>query len=114
MPKAENRGAKRARSADDRNRDGRSRTDRPTRSPGRTRYRRALRREAPVIVGLLLDDQDFAVMAGYPSFPFDDYGHYLHHLDALLRTLHAQGTHIAVTLFDPGTYDHFCQSTRQP
>ncbi|MDX6356604.1 MAG: hypothetical protein QOF98_3507 [Streptomyces sp.] len=119
MPEAENRGADQTRSAarrtrDDRNRDGRSRTDRPTRSAGRSRYRRALRREAPVIVGLLLDEQDFAVMTGYPSFPFDDYGHYLQHLDGLLHSLYTQGIHVAITLFDPDAYDHFCRSTRQP
>jgi hypothetical protein len=101
--------AKRDRSTDNRHRPGRR-----TRASHRNRYRRALRREAPVVIGLLLDDQDFALMTSSAGFPFDDYRTYLHHLDDLLRTLHAQGTYIAVTLFDPDAYDHYCDSTRQP
>lgn len=84
------------------------------RPPGRTAYRSALRREAPIVVGLLLDDHDFAVMTEYPSFPFRDYGLYLHHLDDLLRSLHAQGTSIAVTLFDPEGYADHCADTLRP
>ncbi|MEE4545405.1 hypothetical protein V2S66_25985 [Streptomyces sp. V4-01] len=84
------------------------------RPPGRAAHRRALRREAPVVVGLLLDDQDFAAMTGYRTFPHDDYGRYLRQIDHLLRSLHAQGTHVAVTLFDPEGYADYCQSTRQP
>jgi hypothetical protein len=82
--------------------------------PGRTEYRRALRREAPTVVGLLLDDHDFAAMTEYPSFPFRDYGLYLHHLDGLLRSLDAQGTSVSVTLFDPGHYADHCADTRRP
>lgn len=82
--------------------------------PGQARYRRALRREAPTVVGLLLDDHDFTAMTRYPSFPFDDYGRYLLHLDGLLRALHAEGIHIAVTLFDPDAYADYCTTTRQP
>jgi hypothetical protein len=82
--------------------------------PGRARYRRALRREAPTVIGMLLDDHDFTVMTRYRSFPYDDYGRYLHHLDGLLRSLHAEGTHTAVTLFDPEGYAAYCDSTRQP
>ncbi|WP_329181369.1 hypothetical protein [Streptomyces sp. NBC_01477] len=84
------------------------------RPPGRTAYRRALRREAPTVVGLLLDDHDFTAMTGYPSFPFRDYGLYLHHLDGLLRSLHAQGTSVTVTLFDPDQYADHCADTRRP
>ncbi|MFC4031557.1 hypothetical protein ACFO3J_08695 [Streptomyces polygonati] len=84
------------------------------RTAGRERYRRALRREAPVLIGLILDDQDFARMTGYRSFPFEDYDSYLRHLDGLLRSLHTKGTHVAVTLFDPEAYDHYCDSTRRP
>ncbi|UWE09804.1 hypothetical protein [Actinacidiphila bryophytorum] len=85
------------------------------RPPGRTAYRRALRREAPTVVGLLLDDHDFAAMTRYPSFPFRDYGLYLQHLDGLLRSLHAQGTSITVTLFDPEHYaDHCADTLRAP
>ncbi|WP_335979878.1 hypothetical protein [Streptomyces sp. CA2R106] len=95
----------------------------PTRPPrtgrrgapsGRGRQRRALRREAPTVVSLLLDEQDFTAMTRHRSFPFDDYGQYLHHLDGLLRGLHAQGTHVAVTHFDPDAYDSYCHSTRRP
>jgi hypothetical protein len=82
--------------------------------PGRARYRRSLRREAPTVVGLLLTDEDFTVMTRYPSFPFDDYGRYLHHLDGLLHSLHSQGTPIEVTLFDPDGYADYCAATGQP
>lgn len=84
------------------------------RPPGRAAYRHALRREAPTVVALLLDDHDFLAMTDYRSFPFRDYGRYLHHLDGLLRSLHAQGTTIAVTLFDPDRYAHYCADTRRP
>lgn len=84
------------------------------RPPGRTAYRRALRREAPTVIGLLLDDHDFAAMTEYPGFPFRDYGLYLHHVDGLLRSLHAQGTSVAVTLFDPARYADHCADTGRP
>jgi hypothetical protein len=90
------------------------RTGRRSGPPGRTRYRRALRREAPTVVALLLDDRDFTAMTRHPGFPFDDYEQYLHHLDGFLRGLHAQGTHVTVTHFDPDAYDAYCRSTRQP
>ena len=96
---------------------GQSRTPRDHRRsgpPGRTRYRRALRREAPTVIGLLLEERDFTAMTRYRTFPFDNYGRYLHHLDGLLRSLHAEGTHIAVTLFDPEGYAAYCDSTGQP
>jgi hypothetical protein len=120
MPETRNQGAGRDRaqdsrsSRDQRSRRGDRRDSRGVGTSGRKRYRRALRREAPVVIGLLLDDQDFALMTAFPSFPFDDYGSYLHHLDGLLRSLHAEGGHVAVTLFDPDVYDHYCDSTRQP
>ncbi|WNI19332.1 hypothetical protein [Actinacidiphila sp. ITFR-21] len=66
------------------------------------------------MVGLLLDEADFTRTADRRSFPFDDYEGYLHHLDGLLRSLHAQGAHVVVTLFDPDAYDHYCDSTRRP
>ncbi|NUS10311.1 MAG: hypothetical protein HOY69_02710 [Streptomyces sp.] len=83
------------------------------RPPGRTAYRRALRREAPTVVGLLLDDHDFTTMTGYRTFPFRDYGLYLHHLGGLLRSLDAQGTSVAVTLFDPDRFADYCTGTRR-
>ncbi|MFI0896079.1 hypothetical protein [Streptomyces sp. NPDC020983] len=84
------------------------------RAPGRSAHRRALRREAPTVVGLLLDEHDFTTMAGYRTFPFTDYGTYLRHLDAMLRSLHAQGTSIAVTLFDPDRFATHCADSRRP
>ncbi|MBY8880666.1 hypothetical protein [Actinacidiphila acidipaludis] len=90
------------------------RATRRTRPAGRTDQRRALRTEAPTVLGLLVDHGDFTAMTGYPSFPFRDYGRYLHHVDAFLRSLHARGTHVAVTRFDPGTYADYCASTRRP
>lgn len=97
----------------------RNRTGKPSgsvrnRPPGRTAYRRALRREAPTVVALILDDHDFLTMTGYRTFPFDDYGRYLQHLDGLLRSLHAQGTTIAVTHFDPDRFAAYCADTRRP
>lgn len=86
----------------------------PGRPPGRATYRRALRREAPTVVGMLLHGRDFTTMTGYPSFVFEDYDRYLHHLDELLRDLHDRGTHVAVTHFDPAAYADYCDSTRQP
>jgi hypothetical protein len=87
---------------------------RRTRPAGRTDQRRALRAEAPTVLALLVDDGDFTAMTGYRSFPFTDYGRYLHHVQALLHSLHARGTHVAVTRFDPGAYADYCHSTRRP
>jgi hypothetical protein len=66
------------------------------------------------VLGLLVDDGDFTAMTGYPSFPFTDYRRYLHQVDALLRGLHARGTHVAVTRFDPGAYADYCAGNRRP
>ncbi|MEW2522495.1 hypothetical protein [Actinacidiphila alni] len=77
-------------------------------------HRRALRREAATVVALLLDEADFAAMTEYQTFAFDDYPRYLHAVDAFLRHLHAQGSHVAVTLFDPDGYAAYCTTTRQP
>ena len=77
-------------------------------------HRRALRGEAPTVVGLLLDDRDFSVLADHRSFPFTDYRQYLHGMTGLLRHLHGRGTHIAVTLFDPDAYADYCATTRLP
>jgi hypothetical protein len=63
---------------------------------------------------MLLTDEDFTAMTRYPSFPFRHFPRYLHHLDGMLRTLHAQGTPVAVTLFDPEDYAHYCATTRRP
>ncbi|MCL2728929.1 MAG: hypothetical protein FWE15_02760 [Actinomycetia bacterium] len=81
---------------------------------GRTEQRRALRAEAPTVLGLLVDDGDFTAMTGYRSFPFTDYGRYLHDVDAVLHSLHARGTHVAVTRFDPDAYADYCDGTRRP
>lgn len=76
--------------------------------PARTSRRRTLRREAPSTVGLLADAGDFAAMRRYRSFTFDDHHDYLHHVDALLRSLAAQGIHTTVALFDPEEYAEYC------
>ncbi|MFB8111914.1 hypothetical protein [[Kitasatospora] papulosa] len=70
--------------------------------------RRALRREAPSTVGLLVDAEDFAAMRRYRSFTFDDHAVYLRQVEGLLRTLTAQGVHTTVALFDPEDYAEFC------
>lgn|GEM_PF-1974756 len=90
---------------------GRRRSSGP---PGRNRYRRALRREAPTIVGVLLDPADFTAMTRYRSFPFPDHRTYLRHLDGMLRGLDRTGIPVALTPFDPHAYDEYCRGTRQP
>ncbi|MFC9298814.1 hypothetical protein ACFTWH_31030 [Streptomyces sp. NPDC057011] len=70
--------------------------------------RRILRREVPGTVGLLADAGDFAAMRGYHSFTFDDHEDYLRHVEALLRSLAAQGIHTTVALFDPEEYAEYC------
>lgn len=73
-----------------------------------TSMRRALRRESPNTVGLLVDAEDFAAMRHYRSFTFDDHSVYLQQVDGLLKTLAAQGMHTTVALFDPEDYAEFC------
>ncbi|MFE4453462.1 hypothetical protein [Streptomyces sp. NPDC056796] len=70
--------------------------------------RRALCREAPRTVGLLVDPEDFAAMRRYRSFTFEDHDAYLRQAEGLLRALAAQGTHTTVALFDPEDYARFC------
>ncbi|MFD0026007.1 hypothetical protein [Streptomyces sp. NPDC058382] len=70
--------------------------------------RRSLRREAPNIIGLLTDEQDFAAMRRYRTFAFDDHAVYLQQVEGLLKALAAQGMHTAVALFDPEEYEEFC------
>ncbi|MDQ0797608.1 hypothetical protein [Streptomyces sp. B1I3] len=87
------------------------------RRTGHTRHRsgpsvrRALRRDAPSTVGLLVDAEDFAAMRRYRSFTFDDHAVYLQQVEGLLRSLAAQGTHTTVALFDPEDYAEFCRET---
>lgn len=70
--------------------------------------RKALRREIAGTIGLLADEHDFTAMRRYRSFTFDDHTTYLQHVEALLRTLAAQGNHTTVALFDPEEYAEFC------
>ncbi|MCZ7461553.1 hypothetical protein [Streptomyces sp. WMMC940] len=72
---------------------------------------RALRREVPATVGLLVDDQDLAAMRRYPTFAFDDHPDYLRHAEGLLRALSAQGGHTTVALFDPEEFAEYCRET---
>lgn len=73
--------------------------------------RHALRREAPSTVGLLADEQDFAVMRRYRTFTFDDHTAYLQQVEGLLRALTAEEVHTTVALFDPEEYAEFCTAT---
>ncbi|SCE02703.1 hypothetical protein GA0115239_11653 [Streptomyces sp. BpilaLS-43] len=86
---------------------GRSRA-RARHRPGDPSMRRALRREAPSTVGLLVDAEDFAAMRHYRSFTFDDHSVYLRQVEGLLRTFTAQGRHATVALFDPQDYAEYC------
>ncbi|MDX2821515.1 hypothetical protein Sipo8835_19275 [Streptomyces ipomoeae] len=73
--------------------------------------RQVLRREIAGTIGLLADEHDFTAMRRYRSFTFDDHTTYLQQVEALLRTLAAQGTHTTVALFDPEEYVEFCAET---
>ncbi|MGW2475669.1 hypothetical protein [Streptomyces sp. NPDC001665] len=73
-----------------------------------TTMRRTLRREAPTTIGLLADEEDFAAMRRFRTFTFDDHGVYLEQVEALLRSLTAQGVHTTVALFDPLEYAQYC------
>ncbi|MFC5803922.1 hypothetical protein [Streptomyces formicae] len=73
--------------------------------------RRALRRDVPATVGLLVDEQDFAAMRRYRSFSFTDHPDYLHQVERLLRTLSTQSGHTTVALFDPEDFAHYCTET---
>ncbi|MGW3813709.1 hypothetical protein [Streptomyces sp. NPDC005046] len=70
--------------------------------------RRVLRREIAGTIGLLTDEQDFRAMRRYRTFAFDDHTTYLQQVEALLRTLAAQGSHTTVALFDPEEYAEYC------
>jgi hypothetical protein len=67
-----------------------------------------LQTEVATCVGILVNPVDFHSMRRLTSFPFDDYGTYLHHIEALLRTNAAQGRHTIVAFFDPEDYADFC------
>ncbi|MEV6196759.1 hypothetical protein AB0M19_30665 [Streptomyces sp. NPDC051920] len=70
--------------------------------------RRVLRREIAGTIGLLTDEEDFRAMRRYRTFAFDDHTSYLQQVEALLKTLAAQGSHTTVALFDPEEYAEFC------
>ncbi|MFJ8363389.1 hypothetical protein [Streptomyces sp. NPDC093984] len=70
--------------------------------------RRVLRREIAGTIGLLTDEHDFTAMRRYRTFTFDDHTTYLQQVEALLRSLAAQGGHTTVALFDPEEYAEFC------
>ncbi|POX43927.1 hypothetical protein [Streptomyces sp. Ru72] len=70
--------------------------------------RRVLRREIAGTIGLLTDEHDFTAMRRYRTFTFDDHTTYLQQVEALLRSLAAQGSHTTVALFDPEEYAQFC------
>jgi hypothetical protein len=67
-----------------------------------------LHREIAGTIGLLTDEQDFAAMRRYRTFPFDDHESYLRQVEAFLRTRADEGSHTTVALFDPEEYAEFC------
>ncbi|WP_330456607.1 hypothetical protein OIB37_06740 [Streptomyces sp. NBC_00820] len=73
--------------------------------------RRVLRREIAGTIGLLTDEHDFRAMRRYRSFTFDDHTTYLRHIESLLKTRAAQGSHTTLALFDPEEYAAFCTHT---
>ncbi|MDX2548992.1 hypothetical protein ACOT81_07745 [Streptomyces sp. WI04-05B] len=78
---------------------------------GQSTTRRALRREIAGTIGLLTDEHDFRAMRRYRTFTFDNHAAYLREVEALLRSLAAQGNHTTVALFDPEEYAEFCSTT---
>ncbi|MDX3458939.1 hypothetical protein PV396_44680 [Streptomyces sp. ME02-8801-2C] len=70
--------------------------------------RRVLRREIAGTIGLLTDEHDFRTMRRYRTFTFDNHTEYLREVEALLKSLAAQGNHTTVALFDPEEYAEFC------
>lgn len=87
---------------------GHGRNTTPARHRSGPSARRALRRETPSTVGLLVDAEDFAAMRRYRSFTFDDHTAYLREVEGLLRAFAARGEHTTVALFDPQDYAEFC------
>ncbi|KPI21469.1 hypothetical protein OK074_1074 [Actinobacteria bacterium OK074] len=73
--------------------------------------RRHLRREIAGTIGLLTDERDFTAMRCYRTFAFDDHQTYLQQIEALLKTLAAQGGHTTIALFDPEEYAEFCSAS---
>ncbi|MDW4904379.1 hypothetical protein RB628_03255 [Streptomyces sp. ADMS] len=73
--------------------------------------RRVLRREIAGTIGLLTDEHDFRAMRRYRTFTFDNHTAYLREVEALLKSLAAQGSHTTVALFDPEEYAEFCTAT---
>lgn len=88
-------------------------TQQPTgeRSARGTRPRQrnsGLHREITGTLALLTDEEDFARMRRYRTFPFDTHTAYLAEADRCLQQRAAQGRHTTLTLFDPEEYEEFC------
>jgi hypothetical protein len=75
---------------------------------GHSTMRRVLRREIAGTIGLLTDEHDFRAMRRYRTFTFQNHAAYLREVEALLKSLAAQGSHTTVALFDPEEYAEFC------
>ncbi|WP_055524257.1 hypothetical protein [Streptomyces graminilatus] len=75
---------------------------------GHSTMRRVLRREIAGTIGLLTDEHDFRAMRRYRTFTFQNHTAYLNEVEALLKSLAAQGSHTTVALFDPEEYAEFC------
>ncbi|WP_329279616.1 hypothetical protein [Streptomyces sp. NBC_01451] len=75
---------------------------------GHPTMRRVLRREIAGTIGLLTDEHDFRAMRRYRTFTFQNHTAYLREVEALLKSLAAQGSHTTVALFDPEEYAEFC------
>ncbi|GHH76080.1 hypothetical protein GCM10018793_21200 [Streptomyces sulfonofaciens] len=73
--------------------------------------RRILHREMPATIALLADEEDFTAMRRYGTFVFDDHHTYLRQIEALLRSLAAEGRHTSIALFDPEEYEEYCTGT---
>ncbi|WP_327693554.1 hypothetical protein [Streptomyces sp. NBC_00459] len=78
---------------------------------GHPTMRRVLRREIAGTIGLLTDEHDFRAMRRYRTFTFQNHTAYLREVEALLKSLAAQGNHTTVALFDPEEYAEFCTAT---
>ncbi|MEV6403897.1 hypothetical protein AB0M58_13255 [Streptomyces bobili] len=84
-------------------------------SPNDERTANPLLADVPAVIGILGDPVDFRAMHRLAAVPLDDYGTYLGHVEALLRSHTAKGQHTIAVLINPSDYTDFCnQRSRDP
>ncbi|MGW0337100.1 hypothetical protein ACWD0J_35630 [Streptomyces sp. NPDC003011] len=76
--------------------------------PNDERAANPLSADVPAVIGVLGDPVDFHAMRRLAAVPLEDYGAYLRHVEALLRSHTAKGQHTIAVLLDPTDYADFC------